>query len=194
MKHICLTCKQHWTCKCRITFTEGYTCGNLNLTLPRRVPLYKAARFMLCDLGHRHSLQQPTPWWVITTIPFASGKEYAINCETEIGPLQTQAFTHCSGSATTGQRSTRGKGQRPELTWGAQKPRNICISFPRTIIKFSAGQKRVVKEGKWMHKKRRDGNAIPRAKDSANNCTHTQWSVAIPLPASFPFPIPWASV
>lgn len=62
----------------------------------------------------------------------------------------------------------------PELTWETQKPKKklyIYISFCRTIIKFMAGQKRVVKECKQMHKEGRDRNVIPRAKDGANNCT-----------------------
>ena len=105
------------------------------------------------------------------TILFPSGKEYDINCEMEKTDLyNVWVFTCCSRSAATGQRSTRSNGQRPKLTWGAQKPENIYVSFPRTSTKFSAGQQRVMKEGKLMHTERRDGNAIPRAKDGANNC------------------------
>lgn len=57
-----------------------------------------------------------------------------------------------------------------------------------------AEQKKIVKEGKEVHEKQRDGKVTPRAKDGAKNCTQTDNDLCLFFPAPSQLSLPQASV
>lgn len=126
-----------------------------------------------------------SPWWVITIIPFTTPCTPILHYKLwgrETGPLQMYRYLHVAYKVLQ-----QGKGA-PEVirtnVWSNLIGSEVkeCLSFPRTITEFMAGQKKIVK-GKHVHEKQRDGKVTPRAKDGVNNCTQTDSDLCLVFPA-----------
>lgn len=154
-EHICLACKQCWTCKCRIKVTEGYTCGNLDLALPRRAPRTKQHTFhsawpgsqALPPATHTMTGDNHHPFCIWQRVHYKPWKR-------EIGPLQMYRYLHGAQEVLPqGKGAPEGMDRGPSWPEGLRSQRTYTSPFPEQSLNVVLGRRGLWKKANWCTKR-----------------------------------------